>query len=115
MRDGVGSGLDPVLAVALALVASCVGGGVEVGRGGRGRRRGDAEAGGDGNRRPRGGKRDPPGEREADPLGNLGATREIRAREDEEELLPAPATRKVDVAQRLLEQRGEVAQDGIPG
>src|SRR6266702_308471 len=91
--------LDSVLAVALRLVEGCVGGREEL-RGSRGgRRRGDAEARGDGYGRPVGRQDDPAGECEADPLGHLRAAREIRAREDEQELLPAPAAGEVDVAQ----------------
>ena len=37
----------------------------------------------------------------------------IGARKDEEEFLPAPAAREVDVAQALLQQRGEVTEERV--
>src|SRR6266540_5379097 len=115
MGHGLGSRLDPILAGPLGLVHRGVGGREELGGSRRSRCRGDAEARSHGDRRPVRRKDDPAGERDADALRDLRSAVEIGAREDEEELLAAPPTGEVDVAERLLQEDGELTEDGVAG
>src|SRR6266508_89374 len=113
MADRNPAGLDPVLPCALRLVERGVGSRKELCDRGRGRRSGHAEAGSDRDRSPFDREDDAPCERGPDPFRDLGPAGEIRAREDEDEFLAAPAPGEVDVAQRLLEEYRELPQDGV--
>src|SRR5919197_14465 len=98
MRYGLGGRLDAVLAAPLRRVHGRIGRREELRGGRRGGRRRDAEARRYRDRCPMDREDDPTGEGKADPLGDVDSTVEIRPRQDEEELLPAPAAGKVDVA-----------------
>ena len=100
MRDGLGSGLDPVPARPLGLVHGRVGGREELGRRLRGRRGGHPEAGGDRDRRAVHCDHHPARESDPDPLGDLGSSLEVGPGEDEQELLPSPTAGEVDTAGR---------------
>ena len=54
-----------------------------------------------------------PAKRHPDPLCHLGTAREIGPGQDEDELLPAPASSEVDVPDGLLQKHGELAQDAV--
>ena len=53
------------------------------------------------------------GEGPPDPLGELGPAGDVGARQDEDELLPAPAPSEVDVPDGLLQKHGELTQDCV--
>src|SRR5947208_6221551 len=107
MCDGPGGGFDPVLAAPFGLVERRIRRGEEL----RGRRRrrggGHPEAGGDGDRRPVRRKDGRAGERSPNPLRQACRPIEIRARQDQYELLSAPPAGEVDVSDALLEENGE--------
>src|SRR5919108_2073392 len=115
LYDGVRRGLDPVLAVPLGLVEGSIRGREELGGTARRGRRRHAEARGDWDGVALRREDDPPGEGRADPLRHLRTTAQIGPREDEEELLPAPASREVDAAEGCLEHGRELTQDGVAG
>lgn len=59
--------------------------------------------------RPSGGGEACRGDRGADSLGDLNAASEIGVRQDDEELLAAPASRDVSDPKRIVEPEGELA------
>src|SRR6266566_3081798 len=113
VRDGLARRLDPVLAGPFCLVHGRIGRREELGGGLRWGDRGDPEAGRDGDRGAVDGEDGPAGEGHPDPLGELGPARDVSARQDEDELLPAPAPSEVDVPDGLLEKDGELTQDCV--
>src|SRR5207247_7480859 len=101
--DRAGGPLDAVLAVPLRLVERAVGLEDELVRRGGLREGGDAEARGEDDRRAVGADEDAVAERPAHALGELHGAVAVGAREDEQELLAAPARDEVDVADRLAQ------------
>src|SRR5262249_59736288 len=58
---------------------------------------------------------DPAGQGDPDALGDLGTSSQVGAGKDDQELLASPAAGQIDVAHGLLEELGELAEDGVTG
>src|SRR5205807_1989601 len=114
-RDRAGGLLDPVLAGPLRLVEGAIGLEDELVRRRSLGEGGDAEARGEDDRRAVGADEDAVPQRLAHALGELGGAVAIGAREDEQELLPAPARDEVDVADGLPQDVGKLAQRDVAG
>ena len=108
--------LDPVLARALRLVESPVGGRDQLLGLRQGRRRGDAEARGDPDRRAARGDDHALLQGGPHPLGDVRGACGVGAGKEQHELLAAEAPGGVDLlAHALAQQLGEGADDRVPG
>src|SRR5205823_5631239 len=104
---------DPVLALLLGLVQGAIGLAKELALPLAGPMLGHAEAAGDPERGPVAAVERALPEGGPDALGELGAALLVRSREEEDELLAAPAAGEVGLAQRAAQDARKLAQDVV--